>query len=147
MFEITYPSLLTLYFVASLWSIRRRKETSSATLSDQRLRLSMLSTVWVTSGRIFSAEESKLTSLIGMNIFNKGLKFIIGEYKTFREMISAARNVSRYYKLPGRETVWGPFLDKCFDNHIKNQRENLLNRSDIYGLNFQDDGATIKEVW
>ena len=50
-------------------------------------------------------------------------------------MISAARNISRDYKIPGREMVQGPLLDKCFDNHIKNQCEKLLNRADIYGLN------------
>ena len=59
-------------------------------------------------------------------------------------MISAARNVSRYNKLLGRETVQEPLLDNCFVNHIKNQREKLLNRADKYGLHFQDNGVTIK---
>ena len=49
-------------------------------------------------------------------------------------MISAARNVSRSYKLPGRETVQGPLLDKKFENHIKNQCENLLNGSYILDI-------------
>ena len=68
----------------------------------------------------------------------------MGVEKTLRSMISAARNVSRYYKLPGRDTVLGPFLDKFFENNIKNQRDKLLNGSDIYGLNFQGGGAIIK---
>ena len=106
----------------------------------------MLSTVSVTSGKIFSAAEDKLTSLIGMNIFNNGLKFRIGKDKTFSSIIGAARNVSRDYTLPGRETVRGTFLDNCFENHIKNQREKLLNEADIYGLNFQGDDATIKDT-
>ena len=38
----------------------------------------------------------------------------------------------------------GIFLDNCFDNHIKNQHEKLLNGADIYGLHFQGDGGTIK---
>ena len=59
----------------------------------------------VTSGRIFSAEESKLISLIGMNIFNNGIQFRIGEEETSRAMISAAGNISRDYKLPGRDGV------------------------------------------
>ena len=37
-------------------------------------------------------------------------------------------------------------LDNCFENHIKNQREKLLNGADIYGLHFQGDGATIKDT-
>ena len=61
-------------------------------------------------------------------------------------MISAARNVSRDYKLPGRETVRGTLIDNFFENHIKNQREKLLNGADIYGLHFQGDGAIIKET-
>ena len=60
-------------------------------------------------------------------------------------MISAARKVSRDYKMPGRDTVQGPFIDNCFEDHIKNQCDKLLNRSDIYGLHFQGDGATIKD--
>ena len=61
-------------------------------------------------------------------------------------MISSARNVSRNYKLPGRETLQGPLLGNCFDNHIKNQREKLLNGADIYGIHFQGGGATIKDT-
>ena len=59
-------------------------------------------------------------------------------------MIGAVRNGSRNHKIPGRETVQGSLLDNFFDNHIKNQREKLLNGTDIYGLHFQGDGATIK---
>ena len=40
----------------------------------------------------------------------------------------------------------GPFLDNCFGTHIKNQSEKLINGIDIYGLNFQRDGATIKDT-
>ena len=60
----------------------------------------MLSKVSVTLSRIFSDAEAKLTSLIGMTILNNGLQFRIGEDKIFRSIISAARNVSRNYKLP-----------------------------------------------
>ena len=117
-----------------------------ATFSDQWVRLYMLSTVSVNSGRICSAAESKLTSFIGMIIFKNGLQFRIGKYETFRATISAARNVSRNYKIPGRETVRGPLLDNYFENHIKNQHDKLLNGSDIYGLHFQSDGASSKDT-
>ena len=40
----------------------------------------------------------------------------------------------------------GPLLDNCFENHIKNQCEKLLNGADIYGLHFQGDGETIKDT-
>ena len=53
----------------------------------------MLSMMSVTSGRILSAAEAKLTSFIEMTIFNNCLQFRIGEYKTFREMISADRKI------------------------------------------------------
>ena len=36
-----------------------------------------------------------------------------------------------------------PLLYECFDNHIMNQREKLLNGSDIYGIHFQGDGEII----
>ena len=85
-----------------------------STLSDQGVQLSMLSSVSVTSGRIFSTAEAKLTSLIGMTIFNNGLRFRIGEEETFRAMISSVRNVSREYNMPGRETVRGLLLDEFF---------------------------------
>ena len=69
-----------------------------AYMSDQGVWSSMLSIVSVASfasGRIFSAAESKLTSLIGMIIFNNSIQFRIGEDYIFREIISAARNFSR----------------------------------------------------
>ena len=33
-----------------------------------------------------------------------------------------------------------------FENHINNQCEKLLNGANIYGINFQGDGATIKDA-
>ena len=39
-----------------------------------------------------------------------------------------------------------PLLDNCFDNHIKNQREKLLNGEDIHGLHFQGDDERIKDT-
>ena len=80
--------------------------------------------------------EYKLTSLIVMSIFNNDHQFIIGEEETLRAIIRAVRNVSRNYKLLGRETVREPFIDKCVENHIKNQLDNVLNGADIYGLHF-----------
>ena len=77
------------------------------------------------------------------SIINNGLQYIIGEEDIFRAMIGAASNVSRYYKMSGRETVRGVLLDNCFDNHIKNQREKLLNGAYVYGIHFQCDSATI----
>ena len=61
-------------------------------------------------------------------------------------MISAVRNVSRDYKLPGRETVRGPLLDNFFENNTKNQRDKLLNGADKYKLHFKGYGATIKDT-
>ena len=52
----------------------------------------MLSTVAVTSVIIFSAAEDELNLFIGMNIFNNGLQFRIGEEESFKVIISAARN-------------------------------------------------------
>ena len=77
----------------------------------------MLSMVSVTSGRIFSDAEAKIIALIGMTIFNNGLQFRMGEDETFREMIRAARNVSRDYNLPGRETVRGQLLDFFLESY------------------------------
>ena len=83
-------------------------------LSDQGVWSSMLSTVSVTSSRIFYNAEAKITSLIVTTIFKNGLQLRIGEEETFRAMISAVRNVSRDYNMPGRETVRGLLLDEFF---------------------------------
>ena len=40
----------------------------------------------------------------------------------------------------------GPLLDIVFENHIKNQREKLLNGTDIYGIHFKGDGSKIKDT-
>ena len=40
----------------------------------------------------------------------------------------------------------GLLIDNCFENHIKNQREKLLNGVDIYGLHFQRYSAKIKDT-
>ena len=109
--------------------------------------LSIVSVTSVTSGKIISSDESKLTSLIGMTIFNNGLKFIFwGGGGTFRAMMSTARNISMDYNLPKREAVKGSFLYKCFERHIKNQHEKFLNGAEVYEIHVQYDGATIKDT-
>ena len=115
-------------------------------LSYQGMQQSILSTVPVNLGRIFSYAEEKLTSLIGMTILKNGLQFRFWEEEALRAMLIATRNISRDYKLTGKETVWDPFLDKCIDNYIKNKREKLLNGAEIYELHFQGDGATINDT-
>ena len=40
----------------------------------------------------------------------------------------------------------GLLIDKCFENNIKNQLENLINGVDIYTLHFQGYGVTIKDT-
>ena len=74
-------------------------------LSDQGMQQSILSTVPVNLGRIFSYAEEKLTSLIGMTIFKNGLQFRFLEEEALRAMLIATRNISRDYKLTGKETV------------------------------------------
>ena len=38
----------------------------------------------------------------------------------------------------------GRCLKTCFENHINNQREKLINKAGTYGLRFQGDVATTK---
>ena len=64
-----------------------------------------------------------------MDILNNGIQFRIGKEDKFRTIISAARNVSRGYKLTGREMLKGPLIDKCFENRINNQHNKLLERA------------------
>ena len=77
---------------------------------NQGVWLCMLSTVSVFTGRIFYDAEAKLTSLIGMTIFNNGIQFRTGEEETCMAMISAVRNVSRYHKVTGMKIVRGLFI-------------------------------------
>ena len=106
----------------------------------------MLSTVSVTSGIIFSAAESKLTSLIGMTIFKNCLQFIIGKDETFRAIISAARNFQVITSCQGGRRFEG----RCFIIvlriiSITNLRI-YYTGADIYGLHSQGDGAKIKDT-
>ena len=116
-----------------------RKIHKTATLSDQGVRLSLLSTVSATSGIIFSAVEAKLTSLIEMTIFNNYIQFIIGEEETSRAMLSAARKFQGITSCQGEIRCKG----RCLISVL-----GIISRNSVisyYIIHFQVDGATTKD--
>ena len=61
-------------------------------------------------------------------------------------MLELARNVSKCYQPPNRKLISKDILDVIHDQNMKSNLSLIEKESDIFGLLFIEDGATISRV-
>jgi len=90
--------------------------------------------------------ENQLTMAISDMIHSLGLPFSLGSEPKFCLVLNLARNVSMQYKPPGRNVIANDLLDLNYKQYTDQNKKKLLNESEIYGLTFFGDGATVKKM-
>jgi hypothetical protein len=68
------------------------------------------------------------------------------ESPSFKIMLKYARLVGQEYKVPTRKGIGGPLLDINYNNIVENNKEILCRESDVFGLCWLSDGATIARM-
>jgi hypothetical protein len=68
------------------------------------------------------------------------------ESPSFKLMLKFARLVGQDYKIPTRKGIGGPLLDINYNNIVENNKEILCRESDVFGLCWLSDGATIARM-
>ena len=89
--------------------------------------------------------ESELTMAIADLIHACGLPFSLASHHKFHRVLTLAKVVSKKYVPPGRNKIAGELLDLNYELYMKKTSELLLKESEIYGITFFGDAATVKK--
>lgn len=92
---------------------------------------------------IDGAAEEKLTMAIADMIHSCGLPFSLASHHKFGRVLTLARNASKKYTPPGRNQVGGTLLDLNYNIYKEKMMTLLQKESDLYGLSYFGDGATV----
>ena len=95
---------------------------------------------------MMTSNETSLTVAITDLIISEGLSFDLSQKTRFKKMLEVARIVSKCYQPPNRKLISKDFLDVIHDQNIERNLRLIKNESDIVGLLFIGDGATISRV-
>ena len=93
-----------------------------------------------------TSNETRLTVAIADIIISEGLYLNISHKPSFKKVIDLASTVSKCYQPPNRKLTSKDILDVI---HYQNMERNFILikiESDIFGLLFLGDGATISRI-
>lgn len=91
------------------------------------------------------SSEACLTMAIADFIHSCGLPFAVASHHKFRRVLTLAKTVSTNYIPPSRRQIGGELLDMNYSLYKKEMITSLERDTDIFGIAFFGDGATIKK--
>lgn len=89
--------------------------------------------------------EARLTMAIADLIHSCGLPFSLASHHKFQRVLQYAKQAPKNYTPPNRNLVAGKLLDLNYDIYKNQTIEMLLKDSDVYGITFFGDGATVRK--
>ena len=95
---------------------------------------------------MMTSNETRLTVAIADLIISKGLLFNLSQKPRFKKVLELARTVSKCYQPPKRKVISKDILDVIHDHNMESNLSLIEKESEIFGLLFLGDGATISRV-
>ena len=95
---------------------------------------------------MMTSNDTCLTVAIADIIISEGLYFYICQKPWFKKVLDLARTVSKSYQTPNRKLVYKHILDVIHDQNRKRNLSFIKKESDIFGLLFLGNGATILRI-
>ena len=99
-----------------------------------------------TTQKMMTYNETRLTVAINYLITSEGLSFNISQKPRFKKVLELARTVSKIYQPPNRKLISKDILDVIHDQNMERDLSLIEKESEIFGLLFLGDGATISRV-
>ena len=93
-----------------------------------------------------TSNETRLTVAITDIIISEDLSFNLSNKPRFKKVLELARTVSTCYQPPNRNLISKDILDVVHDQNMERNLSLIKKESDIFGLLFLGDGATISRV-
>ena len=95
---------------------------------------------------MMNSNETRLTVAIAHLNISEGFFFNISQKSRFKKVLNLARSVSKCYQPPNRQLISKDLLDVIHDQNMERNLSLIEKESEIFGLLFLGDGATISRV-
>ena len=95
------------------------------------------------SQKLITSNDNCLTIAISDLIISEGIPFDISPKPRFNKVLDFSRNVSKTYIPPNRKLTSKELLDVINGQNMKRNLEMIKKETEIFGLLFLGDGATI----
>ena len=95
---------------------------------------------------MMTSNETCLTVAISDLIISEGLSYNLSEKPRFKKVLELARYASKCYQPPNRNLISKDLLDVIHDQNMERNLSLIEKESEIFGLLFLRDGATISRV-
>ena len=96
--------------------------------------------------KMMTSNETRLTIEIANLIISEGLSFDLSQKPRFKEVIDLAIIVLKSYQPPNIKLTSKDILDVFHDQNMERKLSLIKKESDIFGLLFLGDGATISRI-
>ena len=96
--------------------------------------------------KMMNSNETRLTVAIADLIISEGLSFNLSQKPRFNKVLELARYASKCYQTPNRKLISKDLLDVIHDQNMERSFSLIEKESEIFGLLFLGDGATISRV-
>ena len=96
--------------------------------------------------RMMTSKETRLTVAIDYLIISEVLSSNISQEPRFKKVLKLERTVSKFYQHPNRKLISKDILDVIHDQNMERNLSLIEKESEIFGLLFLGDGATISRV-
>ena len=96
--------------------------------------------------KMMTSNETRLTVSTTDLIIYGGLSFNISQIPRFKNVLDLSRTVSKCYQLPNRKLISKDLLDLIHDQNMERNLSLIKKESDIFGLLFVGDCATISRI-
>ena len=96
--------------------------------------------------KMMTPNETRLTVAITNLIISEGLSFNLSQKPRFKKVLQLAITVSKCYQPPTRKLISKDLLDVIHDLNMESNFSLIEKQSEILGLLFLGDGATISRI-
>ena len=96
--------------------------------------------------KMMTSNETCLTFAIADLIISEGLSFNLAQKPRFKKVLELAKYASIRYQPPNRKLISNDLLDVIYDQNTERNLSLIEKESEIFGLLFLGDGATISRV-
>ena len=96
--------------------------------------------------KMITSNETRLTVTIADIIISEGLSLNLSQKPRLKKVLDLARTVSTSYQPPNRKLVYKDLLDVINDHNMERNLSLIKKESEIFGLLFLGDGATINRI-
>ena len=93
-----------------------------------------------------ASNDTRLTVTISDIIISESLYFSLSQKHRFKKVLDLARTVSKCYRPSNRKLISKDLLAVIHDQNMERNLSLIEKESDIFGLLFLGDGATISRI-